>query len=96
MDSMQIALRKRPVELETIEKSASSIVRQLETTGEHEVPSREIGSMVMKALAQLDTVAYIRYASVYRDFRNPDDFNIFLEELEHIHEKNKAAAEEQK
>ena len=86
--SMQIALRKRPVEMEQIEKTVSAIVRQLESTGEHEVKSREIGNVVMSALARLDTVAYIRYASVYRDFRNPEDFNRFLAELRELHSKS--------
>ncbi|PJB70542.1 MAG: transcriptional regulator NrdR [Alphaproteobacteria bacterium CG_4_9_14_3_um_filter_47_13] len=80
--SMQIALRKRPVELEQIEKSANSIVRQLESMGESEVASEQIGEMVMKALARLDTVAYIRFASVYKDFSKPEDFNDLLEEME--------------
>ncbi len=79
--SMQIALQKRPVELETIEKSANSIVRQLETTGDHEIESKKVGELVMKALAQLDTVGFVRYASVYKDFRRPEDFNEFLHEL---------------
>lgn len=82
--SMQIALRKRPVELEDIEKSANSIVRQLESMGDAEINSDDIGELVMKALARLDMVAYIRYASVYKDFRKPEDFNDFLEEVEDL------------
>lgn len=82
--SMQTALQKRPVELENIEKTANSIVRQLESTGEAEIESRKIGELVMKALATLDAVAYIRYASVYKDFRKPDDFNEFLDEVKEI------------
>lgn len=82
--SMQIALRKRPVELEDIEKSANSIVRQLESMGDAEINSDTIGELVMKALARLDMVAYIRYASVYKDFRKPEDFNDFLEEVEDL------------
>lgn len=80
--SMQVALRKRPVELETIEKAANGIVRQLEASGDSEVSSDDIGTHVMHALAKLDTVAYIRYASVYKDFRKPGDFNSFVEEIQ--------------
>jgi transcriptional repressor NrdR len=79
--SMQLALRKRPVELEKIEKTVNAIVRQLESAGESEVTSEQIGEHIMKALAALDKVAYIRYASVYKDFRQPEDFNSFLEEI---------------
>lgn len=79
--SMQIALQKRPVELESIEKAANEIVRELETHGEQEINSKQIGEFVMKALIDLDTVGYIRYASVYKDFRNSEDFNDFLDEV---------------
>ena len=82
--SMQIALRKRPVELEEIEKAANHIVRALESQGEHEIASGKIGEQVMKALIELDTVGYIRYASVYKDFRAPGDFNEFLSELKEL------------
>jgi transcriptional repressor NrdR len=92
--SMQIAARKRPVPLEQIEKAASSIVRQLESMGEAEFPASQIGELVMKALARMDSVAYIRYASVYKDFCQPEDFNAFLAELEDIRkEKRREAAE---
>lgn len=89
--SMQIALRKRPVELEQIEKSANSIVRQLESMGDPEIPSDLIGDHVMKALARLDTVAFIRYASVYKDFSKPEYFNELLEELTDIQQAQEAA-----
>lgn len=82
--SMQIALRKRPVDLETIETAANKIVRQLESGGEAEVTSDKIGELVMKALIDLDIVGYIRYASVYKDFREPGDFNAFLDELKEL------------
>lgn len=91
--SMQIALRKRPVDLERIEKTANSIVRQLETMGDSEITSGQIGELVMKALARLDVVAYIRYASVYKDFRKPEDFNSFLEELKDLQIFTQEAAE---
>lgn len=90
--SMQIALRKRPVELEEIEKSANGIVRQLETQGEQEINSRQIGELVMKALIELDAVGYIRYASVYKDFREPEDFNEFLDDLKKIPVKGRKKA----
>lgn len=89
--SMQIALRKRPVELEKIEKSANSIVRQIESMGDPEIGSRQIGELVMKALARLDTVAYIRYASVYKDFSKAEDFNALLEELDDLLQNHIAA-----
>ena len=80
--SMQTALRKRPVELPAIEKAAAAIVRQIESQGEAEVSSKQIGEAVMKALIDLDVVGYIRYASVYKDFREPQDFNDFLAEVQ--------------
>jgi transcriptional repressor NrdR len=82
--SMQIALRKRPVSVEEIEKTVSHIVRQLESHGEPEIKSVQIGELVMRALAKLDTVGYIRYASVYKDFCQPEDFKDFLEEMKHL------------
>ena len=85
--SMQIALRKRPVEIADIETAAQRIVRQLETQGDTEIPSRKIGKLVMEALMDLDVVAYIRYASVYKDFRDPDDFNEFLERVQKLQAK---------
>lgn len=92
--SMQVALRKRPVPIDLIERAASGIVRQLESGGETDIPSTEIGEKVMKALAQLDLVGYIRYASVYKDFRQPDDFHEFLDAvktLDHPVEIDEAA-----
>ena len=82
--SMTIAARKRPVSIEQIERAANGVVRQLEQLGEPEIESRAIGGFVMKALATLDAVAYIRYASVYKDFRNPEDFHEFLEEVQEL------------
>ena len=79
--SMEVALRKRPVTSEQIEKSVNSIVRQLETSGETELTTRQVGELVMQALVQLDMVGYIRYASVYKDFSKADDFNVFVKEL---------------
>ncbi len=79
--SMTIALRKRPVTSEQIDKAANSIVRQLETSGESEIKSDKIGELVMQALIQLDMVGFIRYASVYKDFETPEDFKTFVKEL---------------
>jgi transcriptional repressor NrdR len=78
--SIAIALRKRPVDAERVERMVSGIVRQLESMGETELRSEVVGNMVMKALKSLDEVAYVRYASVYRDFRQTDDFAKFLSE----------------
>jgi transcriptional repressor NrdR len=76
--SITVATRKRPVDPERIERMVSGIVRRLESLGETELPSHVVGEMVMKALKSLDDVAYVRYASVYRDFRETDDFARFL------------------
>ncbi|MBK68151.1 MAG: transcriptional regulator NrdR [Rickettsiales bacterium] len=84
--SMHLPLRKRPVEREQLEKVVSSIVRQLETSGESEISTREVGAMVMQALGDLDKIAYIRYASVYKDFREVDDFNQFIDEVTQLKE----------
>ena len=78
--SIDIAIRKRPIDPERVDRMVSSIVRQLESRGETEVESSVIGELVMKALKGLDEVAYVRYASVYRDFRETSDFAKFLGE----------------
>ncbi len=84
MKSMQIALQKRPVEVDVIETAVSGIVRQLESQGEQEISSDMIGEYVMEAMTLLDTVGYIRYASVYKDFRAPEDFNDFLDSVKKV------------
>ena len=76
--SIYIALRKRPVEPERVERIINSLVRQLESSGETDIPSDMIGELVMEALASLDQVAYIRFASVYRNFREAKDFGEFI------------------
>jgi transcriptional repressor NrdR len=81
MRSMTIALRKRPVEPDRIERVVNSIVRQLESSGESEIRSKTIGELVMDALRGLDQVAYVRFASVYRDFRETRDFERFIGNL---------------
>jgi transcriptional repressor NrdR len=79
--SIRIALRKRPVEDERIERIVSGIVRQLEASGEAEVASHYVGELVMETLKEVDAVAYVRFASVYRNFREAKDFGAFLGEL---------------
>ncbi len=79
--SIQIATRKRPVGEEQIEAMVSEIARRLEMSGDSEVASSRIGEMVMEGLQKLDKVAYIRYASVYRNFREAKDFEEFVESL---------------
>ena len=81
MRSLSIALRKRPVEAERVEQMVSKIVRELESLGESEVSSEAIGEIVMEHLRTLDDVAYVRFASVYRNFREPKDFEQALAEL---------------
>ena len=76
--SIQISLRKRPVEGERVERVINSIVRQLESSGETEIPSEQVGALVMESLATLDQVAYVRFASVYRNFREAKDFGEFI------------------
>lgn len=79
--SLRIALRKRPVTEERIERIVNSIQRRLETSGESEIPTKAIGEMVMENLRDLDMVAYVRFASVYRNFREAKDFEAFVEDL---------------
>jgi transcriptional repressor NrdR len=91
--SVKIALNKRPVEPDRIEQLVSGIVRQLESLGETEIQSSTIGEMVMAALAQLDPVGYVRYASVYRDFREAGDFERFLEDAQFGRDRDGAVKE---
>jgi transcriptional repressor NrdR len=78
---MQISLRKRPVDAERLERVVNGIVRRLESSGETEVQTSMIGEAVMDALANLDKVAYVRFASVYRNFREAKDFETFVGKL---------------
>ncbi len=82
MRSVQISLRKRSVEVERVEQMVTGVVRRLEAMGETEIDSKAIGALVMEGLAGLDDVAYVRYASVYKDFREARDFGDFIGELE--------------
>lgn len=79
--SVEIAVRKRNVDPERIERAVTGIVRQLESSGETEIPTEEIGKLVMEALKSLDDVAYVRFASVYKNFQTADDFDGFVSEL---------------
>jgi transcriptional repressor NrdR len=79
--SVQVALRKRPVEPERVDRMINGLVRQLESQGEAEIPSDKIGELVMAGLKPLDEVAYVRFASVYRNFREARDFGPLLDEL---------------
>jgi transcriptional repressor NrdR len=81
MRSVQVALRKRPVDPERIERMVSGIVRRLESMGENEVTSEVVGKLVMEGLRGLDDVAYVRFASVYRNFREAKDFEELLGQL---------------
>jgi len=81
MRSLQVALRKRPIEPDRIEQMVSKIVRELESQGEAEISSETVGEMVMEHLRVLDDVAYVRFASVYRNFREPKDFEEAIAEL---------------
>ena len=79
--SMTIALQKRPIDLDRLDRVVNGIVRRLESSGESEIPSKLIGELVMDALASLDQVAYVRFASVYRNFREARDFEAFIEKI---------------
>ena len=85
--SVQVALRKRPVEQERIERMISGVVRQLESLGESEIKSEQIGELVMEGLKTLDDVAYVRFASVYRNFREAKDFENIIGELANEEDK---------
>jgi len=80
--SIEVALRKRPVDPERVERLVSGLVRRLESMGESEISSEMIGERVMESLKQLDDVAYVRFASVYRNFREAKDFEQLLGELD--------------
>ncbi|RDI59839.1 transcriptional regulator NrdR [Microvirga subterranea] len=79
--SVEVALRKRPVDPERVERMLNGIVRQLESMGDAEVPSETVGELVMEGLKGLDDVAYVRFASVYKNFREAKDFGAILDKL---------------
>jgi transcriptional repressor NrdR len=80
--SIRISLRKRPVQEERIEQIVNGIVRQLEASGESDISTKQLGEAVMEVLREVDAVAYVRFASVYRDFREARDFEEFLGSLD--------------
>jgi len=84
MRSLEIALRKRPVDGERVERMVNGIVRQLESQGDSDIPSDRIGELVMEGLRGLDGVAYVRFASVCRNFREARDFNMLIDELANL------------
>jgi transcriptional repressor NrdR len=92
--SLTIALQKRPVPEEKLDHMISGIVRRLENMGETEIPTSAIGEMVMDSLGGLDPVAYVRYASVYKDFKTPSDFARFIEDALAKQEPDELKAEE--
>src|SRR4249919_1616601 len=94
MRSVQIALRKRPGDPERIERMVSGIVRRLENMGENDIKSETIGKLVMEALKALDDVAYVRFASVYKNFREAKDFEALLGELAATEDDDEAATGE--
>ncbi len=79
--SLRVALRKRPVDDDRIERIVNGIQRRLETLGENEIPTKVVGEMIMDNLLELDQVGYVRFASVYRNFREAKDFEEFIGEL---------------
>ncbi len=79
--SIRIALQKRPIEHERVDQMISGVVRRLESMGETDIDSKIIGEIVMESLARIDTVAYVRFASVYKNFQAADDFDKFVSEL---------------
>lgn len=81
MRSVQVALRKRPVDPDRVERMVSGIVRRLENMGEADIKSQTVGRLVMEGLKGLDDVAYVRFASVYKNFREARDFEVLLGEL---------------
>ena len=82
--SMKTPLRKRPIDAAKLDNMVNGIVRQLESLGDTEITTKQIGELVMNAFAETDQVAYIRYASVYKDFREVEDFNEFMTDLQKI------------
>jgi transcriptional repressor NrdR len=76
--SIRVSMRKRPIQEERIERIVNSVVRQLEASGDSDIPSKQIGELVMDTLKELDKVAYVRFASVYRNFREAKDFEDFV------------------
>src|ERR1700689_2796677 len=85
--SIRVSMRKRPIQEERIERIVNSVVRQLEASGDSDIPSKQIGELVMDTLKELDKVAYVRFASVYRNFREAKDFEDFVGGLSSVAEE---------
>ncbi len=94
MRSVQVALRKRSVEPERVERMINGVVRQLESQTDGDIPTERIGELVMEGLKALDDIAYVRFASVYRNFAEARDFNAIVGELEAEPEPEPAPAKE--
>lgn len=80
--SIQLSMRKRPVETERVDRMINGLVRRLESMGESDIPSEMIGELIMEALSNIDQVAYVRFASVYKNFREAKDFESFVENMD--------------
>ncbi|HEX4927839.1 MAG TPA: transcriptional regulator NrdR [Burkholderiales bacterium] len=89
MGSMMVALRKRPVSTEDIEAAVDRVTERVRSLGEREVPTTRVGEFVMRELAKLDKIAYIRFASVYRQFETPEDFREALQEVKSPRKRRK-------
>ena len=89
MGSMMLALRKRPVATDEVEGAVDRIIERLRSLGEREVSSQRVGDFVMRELAKLDKIAYIRFASVYRSFETPDDFREAVQEVKAAKKRRK-------
>ncbi len=89
MGSMMLALRKRPVSTEDVEAAVDRVIERLRSLGEREVPTTRVGDFVMRELAKLDKIAYIRFASVYRQFETPEDFREALQEVKSPRKRRK-------
>ena len=87
--SMRLALRKRPVATEAVDTAIDRIEEKLRALGEREIPTSRVGDMVMRELARLDKIAYIRFASVYRSFESPDDFREAVQEVKAAKKRRK-------
>jgi transcriptional repressor NrdR len=89
LGSMMLALRKRPVATDEVEGAVDRVIERLRSLGEREVPTNRIGDFVMRELAKLDKIAYIRFASVYRSFETPDDFREAVQEVKAVRKRRK-------
>ena len=89
LGSMMLALRKRPVSTDAVDEAVDRVIERLRSLGEREVPTNRVGDFVMRELAKLDKIAYIRFASVYRSFETPDDFREAVQEVKAARKRRK-------